>query len=411
MVATCVVMMPALTLLAARSYRVEEQVVCGRDTGTFNERAASASAESAHIKVESGLGVVGLSWERRSWSDDRLLPFDFDAVRVHQGKLGWSLRRQTTSGAIRPVGRSRQDVGPRQTLRWEHRSGASEVLKAGGLGSADRWGIVVPYWLLILPGAGPLVWWLWCPPGRAFPRLTMGRLGITTAGPTLILAGLTAFERSSASDRALAVIAEFGGSWVYGPDPAGSGRSVVTQVEFAKTLGSRFITDAEVPRIRAALAEFPQLQSLQLDVRGAKLTRAGLASITDSLNLPIVGLAALPVDDAMMVHLGNHKRLRSLDIAWTKVTDAGLVHLGSLPALESLSLKGLAISDAGIMRLAHLPQLRTLNLSGAGPRGGISKATMRQLFGSIPTLELIVITNNQWMSVEQLVTRRNLMSP
>jgi len=94
-------MMPALILLATRSYRVEEQVVCGRDTGTFDEQAASASAESAHLKVESGLGVVGLSWEWRSWSDDRLLPFDFDAVRVHQAKFGWSLRRQTTNGAIR----------------------------------------------------------------------------------------------------------------------------------------------------------------------------------------------------------------------------------------------------------------------------------------------------------------------
>ena len=398
----------ALTGLAARSYQVEEQIIGGWDTGAFDEQAARAAAESGHFRWESALGVVGLAWERHSWADNQLLPQDFEAVRTDQARRGWSLRHETTTGAIRPLGRNRQDVGPLQSLRWEHWAGPSRVVKAAGFGMTERWGIVVPYWLLIVPGFGPLAWWFWCPPGRAVPRLTIGRLAVVTATLGLILGGLTACGRGSSSERALAVIAKFGGIWDYGPDPGGSGRSVVTRIAFAKTLGSRLITDQEMPRISAALAEFPHLQSLQINARGTKLTGAGVALLADHLDLAVLDLGGLPVNDALLAHLRHARQLQSLNIAWTEVTDAGLAHLGQLPALKTLSLNGLAISDSGVRHLAPLPRLRLLNLSSTGPEGQITDAAVRHLFDSIPTLEEIRTTENYRLGRDQVVTRLSL---
>ncbi len=404
----CLAGMIALTALAARSYHVEEQLVAARSTGTFDEAKQFATAKSDHLKVESALGVVGLTWERRAWADHLVLPFDFEQARTQQATAGWSLRRETTTGSPRPFGRSRQSVGAWQTLRWEQGSGRNRVVPAGGPGLTDRWQLVVPYWLLVLPGFGPLAWWLSCPPGRAVPRLTIGRLGLLTAAVGLLLGGLNSFGRSSASDRALAVVGEFGGSWTYRSDPAGSGRAVVNRVEFVRTLGSQIITDADMPRIKAALDAFPDLEALEIDAHATKLTAAGIALIQDNLNLPTVKLAALPVDDAMLRHLRSSTRLRHLNIAWTNVTDAGLADLAHLPELDTLCLNDPAITDAGIMQLARLPQLRTLYLTSAGRGGQVSEAAARQLFDSISTLEWIVTTGNHLLGQAEIVKRQSL---
>ena len=389
MVLGCLAVMPTLTLLSARSYSVEEQVVSGRDSVTFDPRAATASIESRHLKIDSSSGVVGFAWETHSWADNRVLGFDFAEIQARQAQLGWSLRHTTTTGKPRPFGRSREGVGPWRTLHWDHWSGPEWRLSASGAGISEHWGIAVPYWLLILPGAGPVVWWLWCPPGRAFPRLTIGRLALATAALGAVLGGLASFERSTTTDRALGVLAEFGGSWTYGPDPGGSGRSVVTRIAFAKTGNSRFLTDAEMPRIRSALAQCPQIQSIKFAPLGIKLTAAGIAQIADQLDIPTVDLTGLPVNDSTLALLRDHRRIRMLGIGWTNVTDAGLAHLATLPALQNLYLDGLPITDPGLKHLVNIPRLQFVSLTYGGVRGKITEAAARGLLDSIPTLDRI----------------------
>jgi hypothetical protein len=66
--------------------------------------------------------------------------------------------------------------------------------------------------------------------------------------------------------------------------------------------------------------------------------------------------------DAELAHIGNLRRLESLDLSGTAVTDAGLAHLKGLTRLQSLRLSGTTVTDAGLAHLKGLTRLQTLTL-------------------------------------------------
>ena len=83
------------------------------------------------------------------------------------------------------------------------------------------------------------------------------------------------------------------------------------------------------------------LSSLQtLDLRGTKITDAGL------------------------VHLKGLTKLQTLYLSQTQITDAGLVHLKGLTHLKELSLEGTRVTGSGLVHLKGLTKLQTLYLGG-----------------------------------------------
>lgn len=65
-------------------------------------------------------------------------------------------------------------------------------------------------------------------------------------------------------------------------------------------------------------------------------------------------------DDASLLRLAKHKRLKSLSLYRTNVTDKGLETLAKFPALEDLQIRYTRITDQGLERLSGIASLRSL---------------------------------------------------
>lgn len=123
-----------------------------------------------------------------------------------------------------------------------------------------------------------------------------------------------------------------------------------------------------------------------LNVRGARLDRAGVAAIASLPALEILSLRACAgVDDEAAALLARDaRRLTTLDLSGTEITDRGVAALTSLPALTTLQLVWVnGLTDAGVARLAALRTLEALDLSmnavGEDPRGFEALATLPAL--------------------------------
>jgi hypothetical protein len=81
--------------------------------------------------------------------------------------------------------------------------------------------------------------------------------------------------------------------------------------------------------------------------------------------IPVIGvdLADTKVKDTALIHVGEFKNLRSLNLDSTHVTDAGLGLLKQLKNLRVLSLEATDVSDAGLRHLKELPALESLELN------------------------------------------------
>ncbi len=99
----------------------------------------------------------------------------------------------------------------------------------------------------------------------------------------------------------------------------------------------------------ALVAQFDRLESL--DVRGANVTDAGMASLRRLTRLRSLYLADGPITDAALVHLEALTGLEILSLNRTPVTDAGLVHLKGLARLRMLELASTQVGDAGLASL------------------------------------------------------------
>ena len=190
----------ALGACWARSVRVQETFNWERSGSRLNPGAGTAAVVSDTIRVESGLGVIGVVWSHHDWNGSGLPRQIVDAVG-NDWPARTSFERKTLGPDDRLFGRVRQEVGPWRVLHHEYRLRLSEGYMIGGPQRDFRREFAAPYWLLMIPLFLPAIWWLWCPSGRAVPRLTVRRLAILIGGAALACATLVAFGRASARDR------------------------------------------------------------------------------------------------------------------------------------------------------------------------------------------------------------------
>src|SRR5262249_31710699 len=97
-----------------------------------------------------------------------------------------------------------------------------------------------------------------------------------------------------------------------------------------------------------------------LDIRGSKVTDAGLAEISDLTKISYLRLNNLPgVTDAAVVHLKKLTNLEILSLSNTGVTDAVIADLKTMPKLAHVELKRTKVTRAGLQELKQaLPNLK-----------------------------------------------------
>ncbi len=419
-----------------------EVVTVGHAGGFLDEKLKLASTDAWQVKAETLEGVLGITWSRDSWSDTAVRPLAVAQIRKSQGQYGWywgrvpaprvmtldslthpqgrnveelppilnfffgGARSAVEAATYQPFGRDRSDIGWTRTLHWKHASETRAPIVGFGFGGTNEFkveALVAPCWVWMLPLVIPPLWWFWCQPGQAFPRLTIGRTLLATALAALILAALTTVGRSSAADRALLVLEELGGKWTYRRDPGGSDRQVVTAVQvFALRLPADG-ADAAAARVHAALRSLPHLQSIDLSRTSA--SSAQVATMIGSLpNLVALHLNNAPlVDDATLDALRGSSRLTELYLSGTKVTDAGLSTIRTIPSLEILWLEKLNLTGPGLTSLMGMPSLRRLNF--AGNKTPLADADLRRLARSLPAFEIL------WNAGSFSVRPRDLTEP
>jgi hypothetical protein len=97
------------------------------------------------------------------------------------------------------------------------------------------------------------------------------------------------------------------------------------------------------------LVELPEVAFLNL--RGTKITDAGLKSVSQLKGLVKLHLEKTAVGNAGLAHLSSLTKLEYLNLYGTKVTGAGVRELAKLPNLQKLYLWQTDVSDADIAAL------------------------------------------------------------
>jgi len=307
----------ALSALWARSYFVTESFVTCHAFAAFDKGASRYPVCSDNVIFGSGAGVVGLSWARLTY-EGMGRPQAEETVRVFRREYDTILKRRLDDMVIAPHGEA---VGVWHTLKWRW-----SFRTPGGPVPYSRGSAAAPYWVVMLPWVVPPVWWLWCPPRRALPRLTTRRLAAAVAAAALVAAGLAALWRASATDRDLDALDRLGGH-------AGYRKSVwPIAPELVVGLTGYAVDDAALAAAR--LDRLPDLRSLDLsDSRVTDTGLAGLAALTGLEELVLIG--DIGVTDAGLAHLRGLTRLRKLDLRSTRVTPAGVARLRrALPHVE-----------------------------------------------------------------------------
>ncbi len=119
------------------------------------------------------------------------------------------------------------------------------------------------------------------------------------------------------------------------------------------------------PKIRGPglvhLAKLPSLMNLNLT--GNHFGDAGLKYLQTLGSVKKLKLGGmLNLTDAGLANLSNCLQLRDLNLANTQITGAGLAHLSRLAKLESLNLYNTSVGDEGLTHLKPLTSLKSLNL-------------------------------------------------
>jgi internalin A len=117
--------------------------------------------------------------------------------------------------------------------------------------------------------------------------------------------------------------------------------------------------------------------------------------LVDSLGVDyFFNIVAVDLDgratDLELVHVGNLKRLRSLQLSESEVTDSGLAYLQGLTSLNRLTLKSTGVTDAGLAHLKGLTSLEEIRLQATG----CSDAGMAHL-SALPRLKILGLANTR----------------
>ena len=374
---------------------MQDQFQWKRSATQYDRIVGRMSFFGDEILFESGHGVAGLRWHQfliLGRDNERLSSKDLDSVDQKLPRK-MTFERKVVNESDPLFNRRPDDVGPWKVFHWESRSTLSTTGTLMGGPETHIYRVVAaPYWLLMAPCFLPVAWWLACPSGRFLPSLTLKRL----AGLIVVMAlgcwALAAFSRSSASDRALSVVAEMGGSFLPGKGDL--------YINYDDESGG--MDDAKAARLRAALAMLPKLKSVTSFSK--TLVGSRYAFLVDQPDIEDVQLSRAREEDVILSFLQDARKLRFLSVDGTGMTDAGLVHLKGLVSLEALIIRGQPITDAGLAHLEGLPRLRMVELDskqpGAAPKSRITPEAVRRLFKATPSLSQVDLPDGRRMSRE-----------
>ncbi len=185
--------------------------------------------------------------------------------------------------------------------------------------------------------------------------------------------------RPSCGDSELALVALF--DRLESLDVGGANVTVAGMASLRRLTRLRSLYLEDSPITDAALVHLEALTGLErLSLNRTPVTDAGLVHLKGMARLRMLELASTQVGDAGMASLGGLPRLGSLWLQRTKVGDAGLAHLSRLPRLVQLELDSTWVTDAGLAHVGRMTNLRVLNLSHTQVKGP-GLAHLRSLVG------------------------------
>jgi hypothetical protein len=116
-------------------------------------------------------------------------------------------------------------------------------------------------------------------------------------------------------------------------------------------------------KVKALVAPGLKFDTVQLSLKGTRVTAAGLAELKPLTNLIALDLTGIPLTDASLANLEPLTRLKQLNLTDTGIGDDGLVHLKPLVKLERLFLEGdPKVTNKGLPLVVGLPELADLRL-------------------------------------------------
>jgi Leucine-rich repeat (LRR) protein len=95
------------------------------------------------------------------------------------------------------------------------------------------------------------------------------------------------------------------------------------------------------------------------------LTDSGIAFLKQWSNLEYLNLRGTEVTSRVFEHISHMKKLRSLDVGFSRVNDDGFDALASLDKLEELHIGGDKMTGLALPLLRLLPSLKRLDLNGS----------------------------------------------
>jgi hypothetical protein len=121
-----------------------------------------------------------------------------------------------------------------------------------------------------------------------------------------------------------------------------------------------------------------------VDVRGPKVTDAGLAVFKECRNLTYLIVQGPLVTDTGLANFKNCTQLTYLNLEGTEVTDAGLEYFKECKLLTGLGVPHTHLTDAALDRLAGFTKLRGMNIKFTR----ITEVGSKKLAAALPTCKV-----------------------
>lgn len=153
-----------------------------------------------------------------------------------------------------------------------------------------------------------------------------------------------------------------GAATAFNPTP----EQFLTAFKFRPSHG---ITDNDLARIASMAPANSEI--VELDLKGARITKDGLAQLAHLPNLRSVNLTGCQILGAEWGGISTATQLENLILEKAAVNDASLAAIAPLVNLKALNLNHTRVTDAGFLHLTNLSRLQTIScdslvITGAG---------------------------------------------
>jgi internalin A len=123
------------------------------------------------------------------------------------------------------------------------------------------------------------------------------------------------------------------------------------------------VTSSSYPQfLLANIGRIQGLEKLTLDLP-RNVPAADFIQLSRLSSLQSLRIDNSTLDDSALAHLAGLKRLKNLSLAGNPITDVGLSHLAGLTELETLELDRTKITDAGLIHLIRLRKCKNLTVA------------------------------------------------